>query len=451
MGYVRKSVVDILAQHLKKPEKILAIEGVRQTGKTTAIRQALDGKLSLLITLTDATPKVALVRDATTFTDFKHHLQSQYGFVCNGKTALVIDEAQKSPELHRFVMQMEREWQNVPIIFAGSVMGAFFKRSTLSDMPSVAGRVRRVICRPFSFFEFVDWIGESSLLDVVANHDFTRAFPIEVHERLMTLFYDYLTCGGMPEAIKKRHGTQVLYDYFETLLSFFWQDTDRYLSEILQTRKHQFGALFHHVLQAVARLTTQSSTRTSLVSSDSPSYRTELPALLNAAEEWHFLFRLVTEMKSLTTKTGTSSKKYLWDVGVVNHFLNLSRQVSPQSSPDLLARLLESFVAQELIFKLKNRERLATWKSHHKMGKEMDFLAHFPKNDIGIEVKAAKRISQKSISQLSEFLKLDTPTVGFVVYLGLPERLKTHSGVIHFIPPYFLAHPDFENSRPLLA
>lgn len=437
-NYSRNSIILPVSAYLKDPEKILVIEGVRQTGKTTALKQATLGMAAHFITLTDETPEVSLVRDATTFTDFQHHLKTQFGFIPDGKTALIIDEAQKSPFLHLFIMQMEREWKRVLVILAGSVMGVFFRRSAAEKNPSAAGRVRRLVCRPFSFFEFLDWLGESSLMSVVNEYDFARPFPQTVHTRLMTLFYDYLTCGGMPEAIKKRQDISALYDYWQTLLSFFWQDTDRYLSELLQNNKRQYGALFDHVMRAIARLTTQPSTRGSLVSTDSPSYRHELPALLDAAEEWHFVFRLLTTMKTHTTKPGTNSKKYLWDVGVVNHFLNMSRQVSSASPPDLLARLMETFVAQELVFHLGNRERLQSWKSHHKQGKEMDFLARFPRGDVGVEVKAASTINQKAISQLAEYLKTSDTARGLVVYTGEPVKVHISARETLCVPPYFL-------------
>lgn len=279
-------------------------------------------------------------------------------------------------------------------------------------------------------------------MNTVNEYDFAQPFPAIVHARLMTLFYDYLTCGGMPEAIKKRHDTRSLYDYWQTLLSFFWQDADRYLSELLKNNKRQFGALFDHVLRAIARLTTQPSTRSSLVSTDSPSYRHELPALLDAAEEWHFVFRLVTTMKAHTTNPGSSSKKYLWDVGAVNHFLNFNRPASAALSPDLLARFLESFVAQELIFHLGNRERLQAWKSHHKQGHEMDFLARFAHGDIGIEVKASTTINQKAISQLTEYLKTENAAQGIVVYMGDPVMIRISGRKTPCVPPYFLGRVE---------
>lgn len=111
------------------------------------------------------------------------------------------------------------------------------------------------------------------------------------------------------------------------------------------------------------------------------------------------------------------------------------------SPPDLLARLLESFVAQELVFQLGDRTRLQTWKSHHKQGKEMDFLARFPSGDIGVEVKASLAINQKAVSQLSEYLKTDPAAKGLIVTFGMPEKIRLAGREVFCVPPYFLGRP----------
>lgn len=424
-----------LSDYFDHPQDILVVEGVRQTGKTTAIKQALQGRPSLFITLTDETVPVVRLREAQTFEDFSSMLTRDFGFNPHEKKPLVIDEAQKSSHLHRFVLKMHEDWKNIPIVLSGSAMGVFFKRSEIQKTVSPAGRVRRLVCRPFSFAEYLELREEPGLFAEITHFVFGKTIHPLVHERLMNLFCDYLTVGGFPAAIRLGGETEKVYDYLEGLLSFFWQDADRYLSELTGSNKRQYGFLFRTLLESVARLTGSPSTRSSLISTDSPAYRTDLPVLLDAAEEWHFLLRLPTQMTALTTKQGHNSKKYLWDVGVVNHFLNVGRPIALRdASNDLMARLLESFTAQELVFYLRHRERLFSWKSQAKQQKEMDFLARFPKRDVGIEVKASSAINQKALSQLQEFQKKNPHAPCFVIYLGS----LVQSGTVWFVPPYLV-------------
>ncbi|MBI1883453.1 MAG: ATP-binding protein [Chlamydiae bacterium] len=421
-----------LLKHFQNPKEVIVLEGVRQTGKTTLIKQSLEGKPSLIVTLTDETVPVIRLREAATFEDFSEILARDFHFHPRDAKPLVIDEAQKSLHLHKFILKMHSDWKETPLVLSGSAMGVFFKRSEIQKTVSPAGRVRRFVCRVFSFAEYLELKGEETLLSQIRHFNLGQTLHPTLHERLMNLFYDYLSSGGFPEAIKFGT-TEKIYDYLETLLSFFWQDADRYLSELMGSNKRQYGMLFRTILESVARLTCFNSTRASLISTDSPAYRTDLPVLLDAAEEWHFLFRLPTYMESLTPQRH-SSKKYLWDVGVVNHFLNVGRPISGSSSPELLAKLLESFTAQELIFALRHKERLFSWKSQVKQPKEMDFLARFPEKDVGIEVKSSSSISQKAISQLREFKKRNPKAPCFVIYLGPVMQIEN----IWFIPPYLL-------------
>jgi len=427
-----------LVRHLRQPEKILVVEGVRQTGKTTAIQMALAGMPHTFVTLSDEDFPIIQLREAASFDEFTRELYRHFGWKAAGGTPLVIDEAQRSTHLYGFIMQMAREWPNVPVILSGSVMGAFFTRPENKKVVSPAGRVRTLVCRPFSFFEFLEWVGEAAVLEELQTFHLGKTISASLHNRATALFYEYMTCGGFPEAIAHRHSTEQLYTYFQTLLSFFWQDADRYLTEILESEKYQYGSLMQVIFKAVALHTTSATKRSTLLSTDSPAYRLILPGLLDAMERWHFLFRLPTEMNSMTTKQGFSSKKYLWDVGIVNHFINLSRPADHGSDPVLFGKLLETYVAQELVGALKTVDRLGSWKSQQKQTSELDFIAHFPLQDIPVEVKASRNMNQKAISQLREYVSRHPHGRYFVVYMGECARTMLGDKPIWWIPPYLL-------------
>lgn len=78
------------------------------------------------------------------------------------------------------------------------------------------------------------------------------------------------------------------------------------------------------------------------------------------------------------------------------------------------------------------------WKSNAKQEKELDFLARFPTYDAAIEVKASKNFSQKALSQLGEYLKINPKTPSYVVYLGEPKTIKIFGNLVWMIPPYLL-------------
>ncbi len=443
MNYIRRHLLGKeIELYLKTPQKILILEGVRQTGKTTAIRQELQAQEKIrpiqptMITLTDETPETIQVREAKTFDELSLQLKRHFRF--DPSSPLIFDEAQRSPYLYGLLMQMAEEWKSTPIILSGSVMGALFKRHRDKKIVSPAGRITKLICRPFSFYEYLEGIGDHALLDDLRSFDLRNDLPKVIHEQALSKYFEYLTTGGHPEAIRCRNDTEALYDYFQTLLSFFWQDADRYVSEVLGDTRTQYGRLMHATFEAIARHTGDMTKRSSLISTDSPAYRTILPSLLEAAEDWHFVFRLAPEMKTFSTKPGFSSKKYLWDVGITNHFLNRSRPVHGKSDAALLSRLLEASVAQELVFHLKTADRLTSWKSHQKQSKELDFVAHFPTFDVAVEVKSTDRIRQQAISQLAEYIKAFPKGYFYVVYLGPYKKISWSGSAIHWIPPYWV-------------
>lgn len=438
----RHKIHQKILDHIKNPQKILVIEGVRQTGKTTAIQMALKEKPHVLVTLTDEDLPTDAIRNSMTLPELEKNLNRHFDFLPDGSKILVIDEAQKSENLYTLLLQIHREWSKVPLILSGSVMGAFFHRSDQKKIISPAGRIEKIICRPFSFFEYLEFTDEINLKKNLEEIEKPDQLSDLAHQQALRLYFDYLMTGGHPEAIRLGHNTKELFNYFKTLLGFFAQDADRYLNEVTGEQQKQFSTLFRTTIDAIARLTASPTTRSSLISTDSPAYRKDLPALLNALEEWHFIFRLPTKMKTMTTKQGTNSKKYIWDVGVLNHLLNLSRNVD-QNNKELLSRLIESVVCQELIFYLETKERLFSWKSNQKQNNELDFLAHLPEEDFGIEVKATANPSKKALSQLAEFLKFNPQAKGCVVYLGNFYEEKCGNRNIPFIPPYLLGSKAF--------
>lgn len=428
-----------LLNHFQNPQKILILEGVRQTGKTTAIEMALarQKKKSVFITLTNNDIGTNQIREAKTLPELTRQLKRYFQFEPDGSQILVIDEAQRSYHLYSMLMQIHKDWKNVAVVLSGSVMGAFFHRHANSQHTSPAGRIEKIICRPFSFFEYLELIQEVALLDEIKNFNSSSQFSEVLHEELLQHYFNYMSTGGHPEAIQYRQDTEALYKYLATLFLFFQQDVDHYINEVTGENNKQYSQLFRATVDAIARLTASPTKRSSLISTDSPAYRKELPALLNALEEWHFLFRLPTQMKTMSTKRGTQSKKYLWDVGIFNHLTNLSRPLEKQQK-DLIAKALETSVAQELVFYLQTKDRLMSWKSHQKQNKEMDFLARFTHQDIGIEVKSSLKISKKSLSQVFEYLKAYPQNKACVVYLGPYKKDKLLDFEITLIPPYLI-------------
>jgi predicted AAA+ superfamily ATPase len=180
---------------LRKP---LILRGARQVGKTYALIAFAEREYTDSVYLNfDELPRLAdffsedldpdrILKDLTTY--FKKPIYPE-------STLIIFDEIQECPNALNSLKYFCEKKNEYHIAAAGSLLGVKLSQG----FP--VGKVDFLDMTPLTFFEFLNAIGESSLLQLL--RELTTPAPISnpFHEKMIKLLRYYFIIGGMPEAI----------------------------------------------------------------------------------------------------------------------------------------------------------------------------------------------------------------------------------------------------------
>ncbi len=434
--YVKRDMEKNILNHLHSAnDQFVLLSGARQTGKTSILENIKTDREKLIINLWDESANTNLIKSAVTFQQFEFVLSTVYGFRPDNSKILIIDEAQAGVHLGKFIMQMHRVWKNQTVIFSGSVLSSLFR----GNIPMPTGRVVEFVLRPLNFIEFLRFRKKESYLELIPE-DIAAPFQKEIHDLFMGEYELFLSIGGLPGIVRAFENKSEHLILFESLVNNFYRDADRFLHDEENERGKtvQYGSLLEHCLKTIGRHVAFPTTNSTILSTDSPAYRTLLPRMLEALRSWHLVYILENETIQNTTKKGYSSKKYLFDTGIMNFLLTRGMPATLSGSTETSAQLFENMVCQELVSYTGSARAITSFKSNNKVQKELDFVVRTGRDIIPVEVKTGSKITQKSLSQMKAFLKTNKLKQGFVVYNGTPEIKNMDQMEILFMPPYLI-------------
>ncbi len=205
--YIRRNIDKTLlewgeAKHFKP----VLLRGVRQCGKTSAVRklaESFDNYIELnlerdrsLHKLFDGDIDINLI---LTKLELKNSKRIQ-----DDNTLIFIDEIQECPRAITALRYFYEERPGLHVIAAGSLL-EFALNGSSRNTPKVdfpVGRVRSIYMYPFSFTEFLAGSGNDSLARYLADFQIGAQENI-AHKELIDIYKTFLIVGGMPEAISE--------------------------------------------------------------------------------------------------------------------------------------------------------------------------------------------------------------------------------------------------------
>lgn len=181
----------------------LLIDGARQVGKTTTIREALKHENFVEFNLVENNEFLVSLNDINNnsaeeiLSLFKLHSNKELEV---GKTIIFIDEIQECKELITKVKFLAQEG-SFRYIFSGSLLGIELKN--LRSVP--VGYLQTIQMYPLDFEEYLTNIGVGEETFGLLRNSFDNLKPLNnsIHKQIMKRFYQYLVVGGMPEAVQR--------------------------------------------------------------------------------------------------------------------------------------------------------------------------------------------------------------------------------------------------------
>ncbi|MFT4262470.1 MAG: ATP-binding protein [Nocardioides sp.] len=376
--------------------RIVVIQGARQVGKTTLVRDIVDRLGGRLVTFDDEITLANAKADPVGFL-----LQHPDGL-------LAIDEIQRAPEMILALkLVVDRDPRPGRYLITGSA--DLLRLPAAED--SLAGRTERIEMHGFSQGELAGH--RETFLDRLFAGDLFLG-----HESSLTR-HDYLeraTAGSYPEALARTPGRRRR----EWLDSYLAQIVQRDAPEISDIRR--LGEL-PLVLRILAARNSE-ELNVADIAKETGIPASSLNRILELLEILYLIQRTPAWSTNLTKRAVSRPKASLLDTGLAARLVGVSATgANPDAYGQVAGHLLEGFVAGEL-------RRQRAWAdetiqiSHFRdrAGAEVDLILETPDGRIAaIEVKATSRVHRTDNRWLSQLRdKLGTRfTGGLILHTGI--------------------------------
>ncbi len=382
-----RKIEPAIADWIQNGDKALLIDGARQVGKTYIIRKALEAENCEYIefNLVNMPALVPLLSKSETVEDMITNLSlfADKPFV-KGKTFIFIDEIQEFKELITKIKFWVDEG-SFRYVFSGSLLGVELKN--LKSAP--VGYLKTLTMYPMDFEEFLQIFNFTEELRQSLHKSFVERTPVNetVHARMMQIFMNYLTVGGMPAAVKKFRETRNLEDviaehndivvqYKKDFTHYETEDKKPYLTQIYDlipaelnsaNKRFNFSDLKKglHFERSEDNFVWLTQAGVAL-----PVYNVTEPTIPLLLSEKRSLFKLfLSDVGMLTTMYGRTTKVQL---------LSGNKDINNGA-------LYENVVAQEL-----KAHGFTLYYYNSKRYGELDFVIEYKGKVLPIEVKSGK-------------------------------------------------------------
>ncbi|MBO7134161.1 MAG: ATP-binding protein [Bacteroidales bacterium] len=184
-------------------QKILIVDGARQTGKTFIIRKIGKSmfKNFIEINLLDDRLNDHYFEDVRSVSDFYLQLSSLYGSKLGQKedTLIFLDEIQAYPHLLTLLKFLNQD-NRFTYIASGSELGITLFNTLSIPMGSID--VKHLYPLDFEEFLWANGVGKDFIAHCREMFLARKSLQPNFHKRMLELFQKYLLVGGLPEAVQ---------------------------------------------------------------------------------------------------------------------------------------------------------------------------------------------------------------------------------------------------------
>lgn len=200
-GNMYRKIETNIRNWIEHPGKAYLLTGARQIGKTWIIRHMLEecDYEWFEINFIDRPELIDILNSRISTEDFLLRLSAILPAECTPhKTIIFFDEIQENPELVTRIKFLVDEG-SYRYIMSGSLLGV-----TLKNIRSVpVGYLHSDTMYPMDFEEFMIANGISLSVRNHIKESYEHRTPVDefIHTTLLSLFFNYLIVGGMPDAV----------------------------------------------------------------------------------------------------------------------------------------------------------------------------------------------------------------------------------------------------------
>lgn len=434
-----RKIGEFISSHLQTPDgKILLIDGARQIGKSYIIRHIGQKKFKNYIELNMEEDKLGdrLFADVRTVRDFYLTLSINFGDKMGDKhdTLVFIDEIQAYDHLFT-LLKFLREDGRFTYIASGSRLGIALKQT--SSLPLGSILVKHMYPLDFEEFLIANGVGQLLLDSLYKNFSDRKAMPLAIHNKLMSLFRQYLLSGGLPDAVNNflgQNNIRTTREAQEAVYLNYGIDAAKY--EQQATRRLNIRRIYEMIPSNLEK------TKKRIIAKEIEGKTGK--RMSNYAEEFEYIIAsgIALEVKAISTPTfpliqnsgKNLLKLYMNDVGILTsiYYHNNPKAVLDDVPSINLGSVYETVVAQEL-----KAHGYSLYYYDNKQNGEVDFLIDDTEHlsVMPIEVKSGK--DYKKHSALDKFVSNKRYNVHQAFVLSNEQTVNTQDGIT-YMPVYYI-------------
>lgn len=411
-----------------KEKEIIALNGPRQSGKTTIlnkIKEMLPAEDTVYISFENNQNLASFITSPDEFVSA--YIQSK------NKVYFLFDEFQYVKNGGKILKELYDTFPQAKFIITGSASLAIREIAS-----ALVGRVIYLNLYPFSFGEslllqekplYSYWKKNNNFFKNYLETGFVDYLPeLIFKDELTKSFESYLTYGGYPRVntidllLKQETLTNLLETYVE-------KDIIKYLriGDFLQ---------FQNFVKSLASVNGGLLNYSSMSKELGTPYR-QVRQYLSQLENTFIIKLINTYATNKTTEIKKTPKAYFLDMGLRNSLINDFRPISSRQDK---GNLVECFVFQQLYFRrrLDNnfRYEIKYWRT--KQGAEVDFVIEFQDELIPVEVKYQESPDTNLTRSFHNFLNKYKQKKAVVITKNLLTIKKYKDIWVLFFPAYLL-------------
>lgn len=184
----------------KKDRDVLLVRGARQVGKTYSVRELGKSYENYLEVNFEENREIHTFFEGNlTPSPICEKLSAYYGVsIMPGKTLLFFDEIQACPNALSSLRFFREQTPDLHVVASGSLL-----EFAIEEMPSQGvGRISPLFMYPMSFPEFLEALGEQSLLTIIKEASADNPIDTPFHRKLVDLLRIFQLVGGMPKVVQ---------------------------------------------------------------------------------------------------------------------------------------------------------------------------------------------------------------------------------------------------------
>ena len=391
--YIKRNITSMVYE-LLKDFRVVAINGPRQSGKTTLSKEIAEELGMNYYTLDNEATKLTAQNNPIPFIEQL------------SKTPSVIDEIQMVPEIiSALKISVDEKNQSGMFLLTGSA--DLFKMSSIKE--SLAGRMVSISLFPLSYFEING--SSQNVIDMLFNGE-VKSFNFKKmsYEKMIK----QITTGGFPSVQGKSARSQE--SWFESYIEARIEKDLSLVKKISQENKSEINKLLRILASMTSNLLKYSSLAKHLNIKDM-TVKSDIEIL----EALFLVKRLNPYFTNRGKREIKAPKIQFIDTGLVAHLVDVDAETLILKEREMLGNMIENFIYAELL-KHSTYAKKSTKIYHYRDGDyEVDLVLEQKNSKIvAIEVKSSATVKTeytRGLVKLAQNAK-ENFLAGYIFYGG---------------------------------